>query len=96
MRAAATTAVVAGTASPVHHHQEKKYANQAAQQQAECEQQLAAQAPAEPQVVYCPDPAPGRSGLDRDRHGAAQQLGDLHAAGVLTDEGSRPRRPAPG
>ena len=90
MRAAATTAVVAGTAGAVHHHQEQKYANQAAQQQAEYEQQLAAQAPAEPQVVYVQAPeaapapaAPASAGIDMEQ---LKQLGDLHAAGVLTDE----------
>jgi hypothetical protein len=82
---------VAGTAGAVHHHQEQKYANQAAQQQAEYEQQLAAQAPAEPQVVYVQAPpaaapapaAPASGGIDMEQ---LKQLGDLHAAGVLTDE----------
>jgi len=81
---------VAGTAGAVHHHQEQKYANQAAQQQAAYEQQLAAQAPAEPQVVYvqapAPEPvaaAPASTGIDMAQ---LKQLGDLHTAGVLTDE----------
>jgi len=76
MRAAATTAVVAGTAGAVHHHQEQKYANQAAQQQA-------AAAPAEPEVVYVEAPAAAPAGIDMEQ---LKQLGDLHAAGVLTDE----------
>ena len=79
MRAAATTAVVAGTAGAVHHHQEQKYANQAAQQQA-------AQAPAEPQVVYVEAeaaPAPASTGIDMEQ---LKQLGELHTAGVLSDE----------
>jgi len=71
--------------------QEKKYANQAAQQQAEYEQQLAAQAPAEPQVVYVQAPpeaapapaAPAPAGIDMEQ---LKQLGELHTAGVLTDE----------
>ncbi|HKF84705.1 MAG TPA: SHOCT domain-containing protein [Candidatus Limnocylindrales bacterium] len=77
MRAAATTAVVAGTAGAVRHHQEQKYANQAAQQQAEYDtayQQGAAQAPVE---------APAAAGIDMAQ---LKQLGDLHTAGVLTDE----------
>ena len=84
MRAAATTAVVAGTAGAVHPHQEQKYANQAAQQQAE------AQA-AEPEVVYVEAPAaaapaaaaPASAGIDMEQ---LKQLGELHTAGVLTDE----------
>ena len=79
MRAAATTAVVAGTAGAVRHHQEQKYANQAAQQQAEFEaQQQAAYQPA-------PEPEPAAAGpvIDMEQ---LKQLGDLHAAGVLTDE----------
>jgi Short C-terminal domain len=79
VRAAATTAVVAGTAGAVSHHQQQKYANQAAQQQA-------AMAPAEPEVVYVEAPpaeAPAAPTIDMAQ---LKQLGDLHAAGVLTDE----------
>lgn len=75
MRAAATTAVVAGTAGAVRHHQEQKYANQAAQQQAE--QQAAYQPAPEP------EPAAAAPVIDMEQ---LKQLGDLHAAGVLTDE----------
>ena len=73
VRMAATTAVVAGTAGAVRHHQEQKYANQAAEQQA------AAQQPAMEQQA----PAAPAGGIDMER---LKQLGDLHAAGVLTDE----------
>jgi hypothetical protein len=82
---AATTAVVAGTAGAVSHHQQQKYANQQAsaeQQQAayeagvEAAQQQAAAAPA-------PAPAPASPQIDMAQ---LKQLGDLHAAGVLTDE----------
>jgi Short C-terminal domain len=80
MRAAATTAVVAGTAGVVSHHQQQKYANQAAQQQAEAEAQQAAQ-----QAAYQPEPEPAAAApvIDMEQ---LKQLGDLHAAGVLTDE----------
>jgi hypothetical protein len=72
VRMAATTAVVAGTAGAVRHHQEQKYANQAAQQQAEME----AAAP-----VYEAPAAP--AGIDMEQ---LKQLGELHTAGVLSDE----------
>jgi len=75
MRAAATTAVVAGTAGAVSHHQQQKYANQEAQQQA-----------APQQVVYA-EPAPelpAQSGaIDMEQ---LKQLGELHTAGILSDE----------
>jgi hypothetical protein len=77
VRAAATTAVVAGTAGAVRHHQDQKYANQAAEQQAQQEQAYAAAQPA-----YEPAPA-APAGIDMDQ---LKQLGDLHTAGVLTDE----------
>ena len=79
LRAAATTAVVAGTAGAVRHHQEQKYANQAAQQQAELEAQQQAAYAAQPQ----PEPAAGAPAIDMEQ---LKQLGDLHTAGVLTDE----------
>lgn len=76
VRAAATTAVVAGTAGAVRHHQEQKYANQAAQQQAEYEQAATAY---ETPVA----PAPAAGGIDMEQ---LKQLGELHTAGVLSDE----------
>jgi hypothetical protein len=78
VRAAATTAVVAGTAGAVHHHQEQKYANQAAEQQAMA-------APAEPEVVYVEAPPDAEAAPEIDT-AQLKELGDLHAAGVLTDE----------
>ena len=80
MRAAATTAVVAGTAGAVRHHQEVKYANQAAQQQAE--QEAAYQQEAMAAQAAAPAPA-APAGIDMEQ---LKQLGDLHSAGVLTDE----------
>jgi Short C-terminal domain len=78
VRMAATTAVVAGTAGAVSHHQQQKYANQAAEQAA---QQQAQQAPAAP--VAEPAAAPPAGGIDMAQ---LQQLSDLHATGVLSDE----------
>lgn len=85
VRAAATTAVVAGTAGAVRHRQEQKYANQAAEQQAQ-QQAAYEQGAAEAQAAAAPAapaPAPAAGGIDMDQ---LKQLGDLHAAGVLTDE----------
>jgi adenosylmethionine-8-amino-7-oxononanoate aminotransferase len=83
VRMAATTAVVAGTAGAVHHHQEQKYANQAAQQQAEA-QAAAEQAAAEQAAAVQPEPvAEAAAGIDMAQ---LKQLGELHTAGVLTDE----------
>ena len=90
-RLAVGTAVVAGTAGAVSHHQQQKYANQQAaadqQQQAAYEagveaaqQQAAAQQAAAQQA---PVAAPASTGIDMDQ---LKQLGDLHTAGVLTDE----------
>lgn len=83
VRMAATTAVVAGTAGAVSHHQQQKYAGQQAdaqaQQQATYEQgvadaqaQAAAAAPAAPAV----DPTTAQ----------LQNLSNLHAQGILSDE----------
>jgi putative oligomerization/nucleic acid binding protein len=80
VRMAATTAVVAGTAGAVRHHQEQKYANQAAEQAAQ--QQAAEQYYAEP-AAPAPVAAPAAPEVDMAQ---LQKLGELHAAGVLTDE----------
>ena len=83
MRAAATTAVVAGTAGAVRHNQEQKYANQAAQQQAEYEQAYQQGATEAAPAPVAAAPAPAAGGIDMAQ---LKQLGDLHAAGILTDE----------
>jgi hypothetical protein len=81
--------VVARPAGAVRHHQEPKYAGQQAQQQAayqEAYDEGAAAAQAAPPPVYAAAPAPApapSAGIDLDQ---LKQLGDLHAAGVLTDE----------
>lgn len=72
-RAAVGTAVVAGTAGAVRHHQEQRYARQDAEQQAEYEAQ---------QEQY----APQQAAPETDMAAQLQQLADLHASGVLSDE----------
>jgi hypothetical protein len=93
-RVAVGTAVVAGTAGAVQHHQQQKYAQQdaAAQQQYDqAYQQGAADAAAQQQPQYAPPPpqyaapAPQAPAQD-DVTAKLQQLADLHAQGVLTDE----------
>jgi hypothetical protein len=78
-RAAVGTAVVAGTAGAVHHHQDKKYA----QQDYEEQQMYAEQEAYEPEPEYAPPPAQGAEPGMADQ---LQQLADLHASGVLSDE----------
>ena len=76
VRAAATTAVVAGTAGAVRHRQDQKYA---AQDQAAYEQQMAAQ------QQYAQQAAPAAP-AEPDYAAELQQLADLKAQGILTDE----------
>ena len=92
-RAVVGTAVVAGTAGAVSHHQQQKYAQQeaAAQQQYDqAYQQGAADAQAQQQQVAPPPEqyaAPVQLPPAQDDLTARlQQLADLHAQGVLTDE----------
>jgi Short C-terminal domain len=73
VRAAATTAVVAGTAGAVRHRQDQKYA---AQDQAAYDQQVAAQQAAPPAAAPA---AP-------DYAAELEQLAQLKAQGILTDE----------
>jgi len=81
---AATTAVVAGTAGAVRHHQEQKYAGQQADQQAAYDAAYQDGAAAAAPVAAAPAPAaPAGAGIDLDQ---LKQLGDLHTAGILTDE----------
>lgn len=96
----ATAAVVSGTMGAVHHHQQQKWANQQAeqqqaaadvQQQADIEQmqqqldqmqaQQAAAAAAQPTAN-----AAAPAGAGDDLMAQLNQLGQLHASGVLTDE----------
>jgi len=90
-RVAVGTAVVAGTAGAVHHHQEQKYAGQQAEQQAAYDQAYQqGAADAQSQTQYAPPPpqyaAPVEQAPADDLTSKLQQLADLHASGVLTDE----------
>jgi hypothetical protein len=83
---AATTAVVAGTAGAVSHHQQQKYANQAAEQQAAADQAAAEQAAAQQaqlEAQQAQAPAAPAAGIDMEQ---LKQLGELHTAGILSDE----------
>ena len=88
-RAAVGTAVVAGTAGAVHHHQEKKWARDAYEDQAMMQQQQEQyyepppQQYAPPPQQYAPPP-PAQAGNDLTEK--LNQLAQLHASGVLTDE----------
>jgi hypothetical protein len=75
VRGVARTAVVAGTATAVSGRVRRRQDNKwAAQEQAQYEEQVAAAPP--------PAPAPAES----DDMAELQQLADLHAQGILTDE----------
>jgi len=82
----ARTAVVAGTATAVvggvSAHQQNK---QMAQQQAAAPPVDAGPAPARPVDAAIP-PAPAAAPAGGDRMAQLQQLGDLHAQGILTDD----------
>ena len=88
-RAVVGTAVVVGTAGAVRHHQDQKYANQdaAAQQQADMDatQQEQADQQVQPEQVQQQPPAPAPAG-GADLTDQLNQLAQLHASGVLTDQ----------
>ena len=71
VRAAATTAVVAGTAGAVSHHQQQKYAGQ---EQAAADQQAAAAPPA------------AAAPAEPDYAAELEQLAQLKAQGIITEE----------
>src|SRR5262245_19329578 len=85
VRTAARTAAIAGTATAVSgrvaHRQQQKWASQEEQQYAE-QQQYAAPPPPPAQYAAPPPPDAG-GGTDMEE---LQQLAQLHAQGVLTDE----------
>jgi hypothetical protein len=87
VRAAATTAVVAGTAGAVRHHQEQKYANQQGDQNAQMQaayEQGQMDAMQQQQQMAPPPPAPAPAADDISTK--LQELAQLHAQGILTDE----------
>jgi hypothetical protein len=85
IRGVARTAVIAGTATSVSNRvsrrQYNRWAEQDAQQEAQYEQQ---QQP--PQSAPAPAPAAAPSAGGEDRLAQLQQLADLKAQGILTDE----------
>jgi hypothetical protein len=74
LRAVARTAVVAGTATAVSGRVSRRQQGRWAAQE---EQQMAAQAPAEPAAAPVQEEDPMEK---------LKQLGELHESGVLTDE----------
>jgi hypothetical protein len=79
---AARTAVVVGTAGAVSSRQQERAQQRYAEQQPE--QAAAPEAPAAP-AAPAPPPAPAAPEAD-DLVTQLQRLGDLHAAGTLTDD----------
>lgn len=77
VRAAATTAVVAGTAGAVRHRQDQKYA---AQDQAKYEQEMAQQ------QAYAQQAAAQAAPAQPDYAAELEQLAQLKAQGILTEE----------
>jgi hypothetical protein len=86
VRTVARTAAIAGTATAVSgrvaHRQQEKYASQEEAQYAQ--QQQYAAPPPPPQQYAAPAPPPAAGG-ETDM-AELQQLAELHAQGVLTDE----------
>jgi len=74
--------VAAGTAGAVSHHQQQKWSNEQAQQQAAQQAAYEQGEMAAQQAAPAAAPAPA-GGIDMEQ---LKQLGDLHTAGVLTDE----------
>jgi len=93
LRGVARTAVVAGTATAVSNRVSRRQGNRWAekdQQQADAqasEQQQAYEQQQPPQQAYAPPPPPEPAApTQADVLGQLQQLGELKAAGVLTEE----------
>jgi hypothetical protein len=85
----ARTAVIAGTATSVSNRvsrrQYNRWSEQDAQQEAQYEQQQQP-APSEPAPAAAAPTAPAPSAGGDDRLAQLQQLADLKAQGILTDE----------
>jgi hypothetical protein len=88
IRGVARTAVIAGTATSVSNRvsrrQYNRWAEQDAQQEAQYEQQQPP--PSEPAAAAAAPTAPAPSAGGDDRLAQLQQLADLKAQGILTDE----------
>ena len=82
LRGVARTAVIAGTATAVSNNVSRRQANRWAQQSAAQEQQAAP--PAAPPAQPVPAAAP--AGDTNDMLEQLKQLGELRAAGVLTED----------
>ncbi|MFN8186901.1 MAG: SHOCT domain-containing protein [Gaiellales bacterium] len=83
IRGVARTAVIAGTATAVSNRVSRRQANRWAQQDSQQYQQQEQYAPP-PQEQYAPPPAPAGATTD-DKLAQLKELGELKAAGVLTD-----------
>ncbi len=87
---AARTAVVAGTATAVvggmQSHQQNKAEEQYEAQQFQAQQQQAAMETAAQQAVAQAAPAAAPAAGGNDLMSQLQQLGTLHAQGILSDE----------
>lgn len=79
LRGVARTAVVAGTATAVSNRVSRRQGARWASQEAE-------QAPPPPQYAPPPPPPPPPAGGGPDRLDELKKLGELKAAGVLTEE----------
>jgi len=75
VRTVGRTAVIAGTATAVSGRVANKQA-----------QKAAANAPQEPEVQYVEVPAAPAAPAADDSYAQLEQLADLHAKGILTDE----------
>jgi hypothetical protein len=84
IRGVARTAVVAGTATAVSNRVSRRQGERWSQQAAEQQAQQAQYAP-QPQYAEPAPPPPPAASDPNDRIAALKQLGELHAAGVLTD-----------
>jgi putative oligomerization/nucleic acid binding protein len=84
LRGVARTAVVAGTATAVSNRVSRRQYNRWAEQDAQQYAQEPAPAPAAPAAAAVAAPAAG--GGEQDRVSALQDLADLKAQGILTDE----------
>jgi predicted flap endonuclease-1-like 5' DNA nuclease len=89
IRGVARTAVIAGTATTVSNRVSRRQANKWAaqdQQQAEAQAYEQQQAPPQQPAYAAPPPPPPAPAAQEDMLTQLQKLGELKAAGVLTEE----------